>query len=73
MAMDRISALDLGGFFHTLHETRSSVCGYAPIAVLMSAALELGWKSVDVLDYTSSGEVTGDMSDVVAYAAMGFR
>jgi AmmeMemoRadiSam system protein B len=39
----------------------------------MAAARELGWKRVEVLDYTSSGEVTGDRSEVVAYAAIGFR
>jgi AmmeMemoRadiSam system protein B len=73
MAIEKIKDLDLEGFFKTLHETRASVCGYAPIAVLMAAALKLGWKRVEVLDYTSSGEATGDMSEVVAYAAIGFR
>ncbi len=73
MAIEKIKDLDMEGFFRTLHETRASVCGYAPIAVLMAAALKLGWKRVEVLDYTSSGEATGDMSEVVAYAAIGFR
>lgn len=71
--LEMIKDLDLEGFFRTLHETRASVCGYAPIAVLMSAARKLGWKKVEVLDYTSSGDVTGDKSEVVAYAAVGFR
>jgi AmmeMemoRadiSam system protein B len=72
-AMDRIKDLDLEGFFKTLHETHASICGYAPIAILMAAASRLGWKRVEVLDYTSSGEATGDMREVVAYAAIGFR
>jgi AmmeMemoRadiSam system protein B len=72
-AMEMIKDLDIEGFFRTLHETRASICGYAPIAVLMSAAAKLGWKKVEVLDYTSSGDVTGDRSEVVAYAAIGFR
>jgi AmmeMemoRadiSam system protein B len=72
-AIERIRELDLEGFFRTLQETRASVCGYAPIAVLMAAASRLGWKRVEVLDYTSSGEATGDYGEVVAYAAIGFR
>ena len=39
----------------------------------MAAAIELGWERADVLEYTSSGDVTGDKSQVVAYAAIGFR
>ncbi len=73
MAIDMIKDLDLEGFFRILHETRASICGYGPIAVLMAAARKLGWKRVDVLDYTSSGEATGDTREVVAYAAIGFR
>ncbi len=72
-AIEAIKDLDLEGFFRVLHETRSSVCGYAPIAVLMEAARKLGWKRAELLEYTTSGEVTGDTSEVVAYAAIGFR
>lgn len=72
-AIEKIKELDLEGFFRTLHESHASVCGYAPIAVLMAAARKLGWRRVEVLDYTSSGEATGDMSEVVAYASIGFR
>ncbi len=72
-AFEMIKDLDLEGFFRTLHKTHASVCGYGPIAVLMAAAKKLGWEKVEVLDYTSSGEVTGDTREVVAYAALGFR
>jgi len=72
-AIERIKDLDLPGFFRILKETRASVCGYAPIAVLMSVARKLGWKDVHTLDYTSSGDVTGDRLEVVAYAAIGMR
>jgi AmmeMemoRadiSam system protein B len=72
-AIECIRDLDLKGFFQVLDEENASVCGYAPIATLIAAASKLGWKRVEVLDYTSSGEVTGDLSEVVAYAAIGFR
>jgi AmmeMemoRadiSam system protein B len=72
-AIDMIKDLDLEGFFRVLKETRASVCGYAPIAVLMEAARQMGWKRAELLDYTNSGEVTGDTREVVAYAGIGFR
>jgi MEMO1 family protein len=72
-AIDMIRDLDAEGFFRVLHETRASVCGYAPIAILMIVARKLGWKRAEVLDYTNSGEATGDHSQVVSYAAIGFR
>lgn len=71
--IDAIKDLDLEAFFRTLKETRASVCGYAPIAVLMTAAKKLGWERADLLEYTNSGEVTGNKREVVAYAAIGFR
>jgi AmmeMemoRadiSam system protein B len=71
-AMERIRKLNPTGFFETLRETDASVCGYAPIAVLLFAARELGLKKVDMIDYTTSGEKTGDMRSVVTYSAIGF-
>lgn len=71
-ATERIKKLDPGGFFETLRETDASVCGYAPIAVLLFTARELGLKKVNIIDYTTSGEKTGDMRSVVSYSAIGF-
>ena len=68
-----IRNLDVKGFFRVLHETRASICGYAPIAVLMTVAGKLDWNVVDILGYTNSGEVTGDESEVVSYAAVGMK
>ncbi len=71
-AMEKIKKLDTAGFFETLRETNASVCGYAPIVVLLFTARELGLKKVDMIDYTTSGDKTGDMSSVVTYSAIGF-
>ncbi|MEM7816070.1 MAG: AmmeMemoRadiSam system protein B [Candidatus Aenigmatarchaeota archaeon] len=70
-AIERVLMLDLKGFFETLKRNRASVCGYGPIAVAMAAAKSLGVKKGELLSYTNSGDVTGDLSSVVAYAAIG--
>ncbi len=70
-AIEMIRKLDPAGFFRVLKETDASVCGYAPIAVLLFAARGLGLGAC-VIEYTDSGETTGDPSSVVAYAAIGF-
>jgi len=47
-------------------------CGRFPILIAMHIALELGWKC-RLLHYANSGDVTGDKSSVVGYAALEFR
>ncbi|MCX6814672.1 MAG: AmmeMemoRadiSam system protein B [Candidatus Aenigmarchaeota archaeon] len=71
-AIERISSLDVKGFFETLKRNRATVCGYGPIAVAMSAARSLSLKQGELIKYTNSGDVTKDYSSVVAYAAIGF-
>ncbi len=70
-AIEAIKRLDARKLFRSLSHD-GSVCGYAPIAILLSAARELGW-GAELLDYTNSGEVTGDRREVVAYAGIGFK
>jgi hypothetical protein len=72
-AIDRITKLDVKGFFRVLEDVDASVCGYAPIAVIMSAAKELGLREAKVIHHTTSGDETGDYSSVVSYYALGFR
>ncbi len=46
-------------------------CGKLPILTLMRVAERKGWKAMR-LDYRNSGDVTGDKSRVVGYAAIAF-
>jgi len=50
---------------------RQEACGKGPILTLMHLALKRGWKA-KLLDYRNSGDVTGDRSGVVGYAAIAF-
>ena len=48
---------------------RQEACGKLPILTLMHLAKQKGWKA-KLLDYRNSGDVTGDKSRVVGYAAI---
>jgi AmmeMemoRadiSam system protein B len=47
------------------------MCGMNPVLVLMTIAKKLGWKT-RLLKYENSGDVTGDITGVVGYAAIAF-
>lgn len=72
-AIEKIAKLDTDGFFRALEDIGASVCGYGPIAVVMSAAKAMGMKKAMVINHTNSGDVTGDFSSVVSYYAIGFK
>ncbi len=71
-AIKQILKLSGAGLFRELEEREGSVCGFAAIAVAISAARELGLKP-ELLHSSSSGDVTGDYGSVVTYHAIGFR
>ncbi len=65
-----ILAMDISGFYHRLFERNASVCGYGPIAAMLSASRNLGAKHAALLKYSTSGDTTGDLSAVVGYAGI---
>jgi hypothetical protein len=72
MALEAVEVLDEAEFYSTVEAQRISACGYGPIAALITAAKILGVKEAKVLSYKTSGDVTGDRSSVVGYAAVCF-
>jgi AmmeMemoRadiSam system protein B len=72
-AIEAILKLDDRKFLETVEGTRASICGYAPIISAIIAAKALGANKGELLKYTTSGDITGDYSSVVAYAAIIFR
>jgi len=60
--------------FHEIIEERSvSACGYGPVTAMIHAAKLRGAKSGNLLSYQTSGDVTGNKSAVVGYAAASFE
>ncbi len=72
LALDQALSLDPRGLFEVVQKNRISMCGVVPAAVALLWAKRRGARSASLLNYTHSGEVTGDTSSVVAYASLGF-
>jgi len=71
-AIDRILALDSEGFYRLLVEEHLSICGGGAIVILMTVARILNLGTAHLLSYSTSGDVTGDLSSVVGYASICF-
>lgn len=56
--IDRVAALHI------------TMCGYAPVAVMISAAKILGAQKAELIKYQTSGDTTGDKNNVVGYAGI---
>src|SRR4030066_1441955 len=69
IVLDHIDRFDPEGLNRDLRSNRCEACGGGPIISIMLAAKALGAKKGKVLKYLNSGDVTGDRSRVVGYAA----
>lgn len=69
-AYEYIAKLDGEDFLEYKRKTGATICGYIPIAVLLSM-LEKETK-VSLANYTTSGELTGDFSNPVSYLSVVF-
>ncbi|PMB74197.1 hypothetical protein C0199_00745 [Candidatus Bathyarchaeota archaeon] len=73
LALKAVEAMDEEHFYSIIEEHRITACGYGPIIALITAAKALGAKEAKLLCYKTSGDVTGDYSAVVGYAAVQFK
>ena len=69
-ALREVLALNPERLFDICRNEAITMCGVIPSAVMMVAALELGAKDAKIVNYATSGDVTGDNEQVVAYAAV---
>ncbi|MDO8683058.1 MAG: AmmeMemoRadiSam system protein B [Armatimonadota bacterium] len=69
-AISHILALDEEGLLGTVETLDISMCGALPTAVTIFASKKLGADSSQRLAYGNSGDVTGDYTEVVGYAAI---
>jgi hypothetical protein len=67
--LSRVEAFDPLGVLQAEEEGKGFACGRNAIAAVLWAAKELGADSVKILKHATSGDVTGDYSGVVGYAA----
>ena len=70
--LEDIRAYDPEKLQQDLQEEKAEACGGGPVIAVMIASRELGANESRVLSYRNSGDVTGDRSGVVGYAAAVF-
>lgn len=69
-ALQRLLKFDAEGLLSVCRENNITMCGVVPAAVMLIATKELGATSAELAAYGTSGDVTGDNSQVVAYASV---
>ncbi|MBW7957730.1 MAG: AmmeMemoRadiSam system protein B [Deltaproteobacteria bacterium] len=70
LAIDSILALDAAGLLEVTSKEDISMCGAVPAAIAIVAARELGATKTALAKYATSGEVNGDLGQVVGYAGI---
>lgn len=70
MALDAILNLDPARLEETVNRENISMCGPGPVMAMITACKELGAKKASLLRYATSGDITGDYSQVVGYASV---
>ncbi len=69
VALRHLKDIDAVGLLSSLGNGTTEACGGGPMAVAVFVASMMGANSAQVLKYANSGDVTGDKSSVVGYAA----
>ncbi len=69
-AIGKILDLDPEGLYRTVRTEGITMCGYQPTAAALVAAREMGATKADLIRYQTSGDRTGDYTQVVGYAGI---
>lgn len=69
-AYEFIDKLDYKGFLEYKQKNNATICGYIPVAILLSM-LEAPIKA-ELIKYTTSGEITADYTNSVSYLSVAF-
>jgi MEMO1 family protein len=69
-AIERVLALDPRGLYDVVTNENISMCGYGPAVAMLVATKVLGAKSAELIQYATSGDISGDRETVVGYAGI---
>ena len=70
LAIEVILDLDEKKLEQIIKKFEISICGFAPLVILIKIAKLLGAKKGQLIKYQTSGDVSGDKSSVVGYAGI---
>ncbi len=69
-AIEAILELDEDKLMQRVQRFNITMCGYAPVVVMLSAVKLLGARKGSLVKYQTSGDITGDTTSVVGYAGI---
>ena len=69
-AIDQVLALDPESLWRVVDEEDISMCGFIPTTTMLVAARKLGATNARLIKHATSGDINGDYSHVVGYAAI---
>ncbi|MCS7199633.1 MAG: AmmeMemoRadiSam system protein B [Caldimicrobium sp.] len=70
LAIEAILKLSERELLEVVSRERISMCGVFPVAVLLVTCKSLGAKEAHLIEYKTSGDITGDYYSVVGYAGI---
>ncbi len=70
LALEAILNLDPEQLARVVTRHHISMCGPGPVMTMLTACQQLGAKKARLLRYATSGDITGDYSEVVGYASV---
>lgn len=70
--LESILNMDIPELYSRIRRYNATACGYGPIAATITASSASGAKAGKLLAYATSGDVSGDYSQVVGYGAVVF-
>ncbi|UCC41047.1 MAG: AmmeMemoRadiSam system protein B [Candidatus Aminicenantes bacterium] len=70
LAIERVLQLDAKGLYETVQREQISMCGFQPTTSAIVASKELGAQNATLIKYQTSGDTTGNYSEVVGYAGI---
>lgn len=69
-AIDKVLALDPKGLYEVIKSESVSMCGYGPTIVMLYGTQYANERKAELIKYATSGDVSGDWSQVVGYAGI---
>ena len=69
-SIDHILDLDAEGLVNTVLHRGITMCGVLPTAITILASKKLGAGKAELVQYATSGDITGDYDAVVGYAGL---
>ena len=68
--LKKLADMDPHLLYRSVTGHQISMCGIMPVTIALIAAIELGATKTELVQYTDSGAITGDIEQVVGYAGV---